>query len=335
MKRKLFLLIAISLLILFVVGCTQKTEKTNSDTLHIYTTIFPLEDFAKKIGGEYVKVESILPPGTDGHTFEPTTKVMTDIADSDAFIYSGSGIEGFADKVEEILKNSDVKIIKAAKGIELLANKEMHNHDHKDTSEDSHSHEGENGHTKDEGEGHVHGGNGGLSDPHVWIDPIRSIQLAENIKNALVELKPDKKDYFEENFQKLKEELQNLDKEFKELIEKAPRKEIIVAHAAYGYWEERYGIKQLSITGLSPTEEPSQKQLTKIIDQAKKYHLKYIIFEENVTPKIAEIIKNELKAKSLVLHNLETITEKDRNANEDYFSLMRKNLETLKTALSK
>ena len=71
--------------------------------LKIYTTLYPLEDFANKIGGEYVEVESIMPSGADAHTFEPTTKKMMMIAEADTFIYNGLGMEPFAEKMAEAL----------------------------------------------------------------------------------------------------------------------------------------------------------------------------------------------------------------------------------------
>ena len=108
---------------------------------------------------------------------------------------------------------------------------------------------------------------------------------------------------------------------------------MIVSHAAYGYWEEVYGIHQIPVTGLSPSDEPSQKELEKIIKMANEKQIKYILFEQNVTPKVAEIIQKEINAEPLYLHNLESLTKEDRKNGEDYFSLMRKNLETLDKAL--
>ena len=66
---------------------------------------------------------------------------------------------------------------------------------------------------------------------------------------------------------------------------------------------------------------------------ANEKQIKYILFEQNVTPKVAEIIQKEINAEPLYLHNLESLTEKDRQNGEDYFSLMRKNIEALDKAL--
>ncbi|MBL3200442.1 adhesin, partial [Klebsiella pneumoniae] len=78
-------------------------------------------------------------------------------------------------------------------------------------------------------------------DPHVWLDPIRAIKMAENIKEALIQLKPDAKDDFEKNFNALKLKLESLDQEFRDIVTKAPKKTFVVSHSAYGYWEDVYG----------------------------------------------------------------------------------------------
>ena len=90
---------------------------------------------------------------------------------------------------------------------------------------------------------HDHGDN----DPHIWLDPILSITIAENIKNALVDLNPEGTETFEANFQQLKAQFEDLDQSFTNIVSKSDKKEILVSHAAYGYWEKRYGIKQISV----------------------------------------------------------------------------------------
>lgn len=149
--------------------------------------------------------------------------------------------------------------------------------------------------------------------------------MAENIKNALVQLKPENKEEFENNFSTLKTELEELDTEFTSMVSLSKTKTFIVSHAAYGYWEDSYGLKQIGISGLSPTDEPSQKQLNKIIDHVKENNLQYIFFEPNLTNKVAEAVKDETGTKALKLYNLESITDDNIKKNEDYFVIMKKN----------
>ncbi len=158
--------------------------------------------------------------------------------------------------------------------------------------------------------------------------------MAKNIKNSLSTLMPEHASEFESNFNQLKSELEKLDQEFKTTIASSKTKELLVSHDAYGYWEQRYGIETIAITGLSPTQEPTQKELQAILEESSEHNIHYIIFEQNVSPKVAKIIQEELGAQSLSLHNLEAITAENIKQKDDYFSIMRKNLETIKAALN-
>ncbi|MGD6856478.1 metal ABC transporter solute-binding protein, Zn/Mn family [Bacillus infantis] len=363
----------------------KSAKKNTGEKLQVFTTIFPLQDFAKKIGGDEVVVKSIYPPNIDAHSYEPDIKTMTNIADADLFIYTGAGVEGFAEKAEKTLQGEKVKIVKAAEGIELLKTADEHSHegeghsheeeDHEhseeghshegedqdhsekghsheeedhdhseeghshegedhDHSEEGHSHEGEDHEHSEEGHSHDDGHHHGDHDPHVWLDPSKAITLAENIKNSLAELKPEAKEQFEKNFNTLKDQLTSLDTDFKQTIAESNTKYILVSHAAYGYWQERYGLEQIAIAGLSPTQEPSQKQLSRIIEESREHGLNYILFEQNVESRVAKVIQEEIGAESLTLHNLEAVTEDDIKNKEDYFSIMERNLETLETVLN-
>ncbi|KAB8129011.1 ZinT/AdcA family metal-binding protein [Gracilibacillus oryzae] len=303
-------------------------SENTQEELTLYTTVYPLKYFAEQIAGEEASVESILPAGSDAHNYEPTSAQMVDIAEADAFIYNGAGLETYAEKISEAIEAEDVKIVEASTGIDFLEH--SHDHSHGEEHSHDHEHEGEEGNHEDEHAGHDHGD----KDPHVWLDPIRSIQLAENIKESLIELRPESEESFNKNFEELKGNLEDLDKEFHDQLESLPGNQIIVSHAAYGYWEESYGIEQIPVSGLSPTNEPSQKGLQDIIEIAENHGLKYVFFEQNVTPKVTEVVREEIDAEPLRIHNLSVLTEEDINNNENYITLMKTNLEALTKALS-
>lgn len=319
MKKNIFFYFVILIITIFAIsGCSSGKEvnktKDGSNKLTIYTTIYPLQYFTERIGGNYVITKNIVPQGADAHSTDIRLKTMQMVSESDAFIYTGTGLEGYADAVTAALKKKDVLIVNASKNIKFIDSSEVE------------SSRAEEEHKDHENETDI--------DPHIWLDPIRSITVAENIKKSLIKLEPNNKKTFEENFESLKKELVNLDSNFKDLIKQSKRNTFLVSHSAYGYWEEAYGLKQIGISGLSPTNEPSQKQLKNIIDLALKNELKYIFFEPNVSNKIAEVVKNETGTKPLILQNLESITSENKKNNEDYFDVMRNNIEALRTALN-
>ncbi|MFD2682511.1 metal ABC transporter solute-binding protein, Zn/Mn family [Bacillus seohaeanensis] len=326
---------------------TKEGDAKDTEVLKVFTTLYPLQYFASAIGGDYIDVESIIPLGADAHTFEPTTKQMVEIAESDLFIYNGLEMEPYADAIAEAIKKEEVRLVEATRGIETISHSHGEGHSHEEEGheeEEQHVHEGEVGHGE-EAHAHEEAGNGeekhvheeghhhGDKDPHIWLDPYKSITLAKNIKNGLVELMPQHQKEFEENFVDLKKNLERLDEDFHKVIGDKVDPKIIVSHAAYGYWEESYGLKQIAVSGLSPSDEPSQAELLEIIEVAKANDIQYVIFEQNVTTKVAEVIRKEINAEPLRLHNLSVLTEEDSKNGDDYFSIMNKNLETLKQAL--
>ncbi|KKK36215.1 adhesin [Mesobacillus campisalis] len=356
MKKKLLILL-ILVLGTALAGCSEgneaeenKNKNTNPEMIQVYTTVYPLQYFTEAIGEDYVQVESIYPPGADEHTFEPSQKDMIKMADSDLFIYIGLGLEGFVEKAKNTLKNEQVAMLAAGEHIQFDDTEEAAGDEHSEDehaqgedehAEDEHAHgedehaEDEHAHGEDEPAEDEHGHHHGDTDPHVWLDPLYSKQLAEAIKDQLIEMVPSQRNRFEQNFQELAKQLDELHADFDQTIKNARHHEVIVAHSAYGYWEERYGMKQLSISGLSTTNEPSQKELQTLISHGKEEGLKYVLFEQNFESRLAETVQKELGADALYLHNLSVLTNDDIANEETYFTLMQKNLETLDTALNK
>lgn len=288
---------------IFITTACQNIHEENNK---VFTTIYPIQFIVDEIGGDTIEAESVYPPGVDAHTYEPSSKTMTSIAKGKAFIYLGAGMESFAETAANSLENQDVQLIELAQLDESLFSSTHHHSD----------------------DGHHHGD----KDPHIWLDPLRMIQMGELIKNELIHIFPSHKDTFTANFKTFSANMKELDEDFSRTMQAKSNKKILVAHAAYGYWEERYGLEQLSISGLSTNDTPSQKDLTRIVELAKKNNLQYVIFEQAGTDKVADIIREQINGDALYIHNLESLTEKDINNGDDYISLMKQNLKTLDKA---
>ncbi|GKV66930.1 MULTISPECIES: metal ABC transporter solute-binding protein, Zn/Mn family [unclassified Sporosarcina] len=319
--RYLFLAAAI---LLALSGCSNKatneTESASSEKLRVYTTVYPLQYFTERIGGDLVDVQSIYPPGTDEHVFEPTQKDMMSLSKADLFFYIGLGLEGFVQKTEKTLQNEPVHFVPVADAIDPEELEAGHSHEH-----------GHEGHSEEE-EAHSEEEESAV-DPHVWISPFLSTLLAEKIKDELSDELPEHAAQFEENFSVLYDELEALDRQYKTMADESPNKTFFVSHAAFGYLANTYGLQQLAVSGLDSQNEPSQKQLAGLVKEAKEKDIHYILFEQNVSSKLAEVIQKELNAETLTLHNLSVLTDEDIKNKEDYFSLMERNLQVLEKAL--
>lgn len=296
-------------------------EEESKDQIKITTTVFPIASFAKQIGGDHVSVNSIYPPGTDIHTFEPSQKDMIEYSKSDLFFYTSDDLDTMTTNITKSIKK-DVEVVAVAKDISkenILA----HNHDH---GHEGHDHATEEKHNH---EGHNHGEN----DPHVWLDPIHSITMAKAIKDELVKHDESNKEEYEENFKELKEELTKIDEKLHTVTESAKHQEVYISHESIGYLADHYGFEQVGVSGLN-NEEPTQKDIINVVKKIKKDGAKHILVEQNVSSKTVDMIKEQTKVEPVEFHNLSTLTkEEETEDNITYQSIMQKNIDALKKAM--
>lgn len=317
-----------------IAGCgktdtpTSATAADRTGKLTVYTSLYPLEYAAERIGGEFAEVKNIVPAGVEPHDFEPTAKDIVSVANASVFIYNGSGFEPWVEKTVEGIDKHKVAVVNATEGLTLLkAGAEEHHEGEATTTDngsaaasaDSHAHDLEHAH--------------GEFDPHVWLDPALFKAQAEKVKNAFVQADKTHRAEYEKNYLALAADLDALDKEFQAMAEKAPRKDFLVSHKAFGYLAHKYGLKQEAISGISPEDEPSPGELKKLVDHVKEEQIHYVLFETLASPKVAEVIARETGAKTATLNPLEGLTEDEQKAGKNYLSIMRENLETLRTVL--
>lgn len=299
-------------------GCGNGEDLYMEGKVNIVTSFYPLYDFAVKIGGAHVQVYNLIPTGVEPHDWTPKAKDMKNIIQADMFIYNGAGFEGW---VHNFLGSLDADngpmIVEASRGVELIHTQ----HDH-DEQSDEHDHDHDN-------EGHHHSD----IDPHTWLSPKQAQVIAANVKNALVQVDPDHASEFEANYKTVQEQLQRIDDQLNMITEHASRRTIFVSHESFGYLARDYGLKQVGIMGLSPDAEPTPQRLKEIRKLAEEQDVKYILFEELTTPKLAETIAKSLGIGTLILNPIEGLTDEQQQAGEDYFSIMKQNLSTLEQAL--
>ena len=161
-------------------------------------------------------------------------------------------------------------------------------------------------------------------DPHVWLDPARFADMVTAIGRELgrVEAAAD-----------LETRLRTLDEEMRDGLESCERRQIVTSHAAFGYLAQRYGLEQIALTGLAPEAEPSPGDVVALVDEVAASGATTVFFETLVSPKLARAVARESGATTAVLNPLEGLTEDEVAAGEDYFSLMRANLDALREAL--
>ncbi|MDD7770795.1 metal ABC transporter substrate-binding protein [Suipraeoptans intestinalis] len=328
MKRGKALGILVLAASVILCGC-GKAKGESKDTsgkekkIKVVTSFYPMYDFATKVAGDKAEVVNLVPAGTEPHDWEPTTSDLKELEEADVFVYNGAGMEEWAEDVLESLENKKLVVVEASKGVELLKG-EAHHHE----EEGEHSEEEEDSTESETGEAEEE-----HYDPHVWLNPLYAGMEMEQIKEGLIRADSANKSSYEENCSKYKEKLEQLDQTYKEALTNVSRRDLVTAHEAFGYLCQAYGLNQVGIEGLSPDSEPDLERMHEIVTFAKENHVTTIFFEELVSPKVAKTIAEELGAKTAVLNPVEGLTQEQMDAGEDYFSIMKTNLEELKKAL--
>ncbi|VVA43981.1 High-affinity zinc uptake system binding-protein ZnuA [Candidatus Roizmanbacteria bacterium] len=298
--NKYLLGLALVLLLAVFMYRSRNQVMVKNDNVQVVTSFYPLYFFASEIGGGKADVRNITPAGAEPHDYEPTTQDIVSIEKSKLLILNGSQLEAWGDKVKDNLQNKSVEIISVG---DDLASQQI----------------------EEEGKK--------IRDPHVWLSPPLAKKEIENILKGYLKVDPSNKLYYESNTKKLKSQLAELDDSYKQGLKNCIQRNFVTSHAAFGYLAKAYDLKQIPISGLSPEEEPSSKQLIEVSKFAKDNNVKYIFFESLVSPKLSETVANEIGAKTLVLDPIEGISDSDMKSGKNYLSVMNNNLKNLKIAL--
>jgi zinc transport system substrate-binding protein len=168
------------------------------------------------------------------------------------------------------------------------------------------------------------GEEGASADPHVWLDPSRLARIATAVGAAL---------HRRQAAQEVAGDLRTLDREYRHGLADCRRREIVTSHAAFGYLADRYGLRQVALTGLSPEVEPGPRDVERLVEEVRRTGATTVFSETLVSSRLADTIAREAGAATGVLDPIEGLTKDEVDAGEDYASRMRWNLATLRKAL--
>ena len=270
--------------LLIAIVCGGCTSRRPADGEPLYVSILPLRSLVQGIVGDDFDIEVLVPPGASPETFEPTPRQFVGL--NKARMVFNVGLIDFETtllaKVED-----QAKVVNLSRGIELIAGTCSH---------------GSHGHT------HTHG-----IDPHVWTSPRALQKMAENAYEAIRKAYPDSVKY-ETNYRLLQQELKALDERTAARIAASDVEYFIIYHPALTYYARDYGLRQIAIE--ADGKEPSAKQLTQLIRQAREDGVRRILYQSQFPASAVEVIARDIDAEYAevdplredVIANIEEIT---------------------------
>jgi zinc transport system substrate-binding protein len=327
-------LLALPLTAALLAGCSSEPAGTDTaaaasdetvEQLDVVTALYPYQWVLERVGGDAVAVRNLVPPGAEPHDLELSPQQVAAVSEADLVVYS----RGFTPALDEaVTQQAPDRAVDVLDLVEVRAYEDEHaegEHAEGEHAEDEHAEDEHAGEEKSHGEeDHDHEG----EDPHVWLDPARLTTIASSLADALAERSPEQADGFRDRADALAADLQSLDEEYRAGLASCERQDVVVSHDAFGYLTDRYGLRQLAVSGLSPEAEPSPRRLAEVAATARERGVTTIFFEELVSPRVAESLAREVGATAEVLSPLEGGPQEG-----DYLTAMRANLDALRTAL--
>lgn len=298
MKKKL--IIMFFAFILFVSGCTNEQNHEDNGKLKIVTSFFPPYDLVSKIGGDRIEVVNLTKTG-NAHSFEPSIVDMENISKADLLVINGAGFEGWVNQI--IASQGNLKVLNLSENLDLINTESL---DYVSQSEDS-----------------------GQYDPHTWLSPKNARKMLELVRDKLVELDSKNSDYYNENYTKFNEQFEDLINEYNTQLSKFEGRKFVPPHAAFNYVTLNYDIEQVAIEGMNSVSEPNASRMKEVIDEMVEKGISTVFYEYGQSDKIAQSIASEIDGNVLPITTLETISQEDIDAGNDYISLLRMNLENL------
>ena len=248
-----------------------ESQQDNKEVLDLTVSIDPQKYFVKKIGGDRVKVNVLVPAGVEPHTYEPKPQQLRSLSVAEAYIIVGgdSFEKAWIPRIKSTNKN--LEIIDSGRGVSRIKIAEGHHHHNLDRSAEKHEK---------------------TVDPHIWLSPKLVKIQAENIYAGLIELDPENKSKYQQNLQAFIAELDRLDKEIEENLAGIENRKFIVFHPAWSYFAREYDLEQIPIE--VEGTEPSAAELKELIEEAKEENIKIIFVEPQFSQRSAEIIAKEI-----------------------------------------
>jgi ABC-type Zn uptake system ZnuABC Zn-binding protein ZnuA len=278
-------------------AATNASRSSGSDVL-ASTTI--LADVTRNIAGDRLTVESLLPVGSDPHSYQPVPQDVTRISRSRVLVVNGAEYEHF---LEALIASAggERTLIEAATGLPLRT---------------------------DAGE------QPGV-DPHLWLDPTNVIIYVENIRDGLIGFDPGGSRVYRSNAEAYIEELRELDAWIDEQVAQIePQRRVLVTnHEALGYFAERYGFTVIGtiLQSFSSDSSPSARQMADLIGQINQVQAPAIFLDAADNPSLARQIAEETGIEIVTDLHLESLTEGPPAAT--YIELMRHNVTRMVEAL--
>lgn len=297
-KRMLAVILVLSIALLSCGTCLA------DDVLNIVCTSFPCYDFARAVAGDRAKIQMLIKPGSEVHSFEPTPADVMSIAGCDLFIYIGGESDAWVEDILDSFGSAAPRTLRFFDCVEAMESE----HDHGEAGHDEHEY-----------------------DEHIWTSQANASAMVNALTDALRQIDAENADYYARNALAYNNEIGRLHAQILEIVENAARREMIFADRfPFLYFAREYNLEwKAAFPSCSSESEPSAKTIAELIDTVKSEGVPVIFTLELSSDKTAQAIAEETGAEVATFHSIQNVSDSDFAAGETYITLMQRNIEAL------
>jgi len=258
-----------------VSGSISAQPGAQGRAVRVVTGMAITQDLVRRVGGDHVEAFSIVPPGADPHTYQPTPRDIQALQGARLAVWNGLGLDETAADLVAEHGLPDLTVVVLSEGITPLAGDD-HDHDaepHEDEAADQHGHE------------HAAG------NPHLWLDPDYAVRYVERIRDALIEVDPANAETYRTNAATYVGEIKALDVWAKGEIATIPaeRRKLVTFHDAFPYFASHYGLDLVGVVLKSPGREPSAQEVAMLVTEMRQHQIPAVYAEPQFNARILEL----------------------------------------------
>ena len=298
-----FSALAMIALIFTACGGDESSSQTSTidDRLRVVTTVSPITSIVENVGGLRIRLEGVVPEGVNSHTFEATPSMAKLISQADLIILNGLFLEQPTLALAESNKKEEAVILSLG---EKTVSPEEWQFDF----------------SFPESAGHP--------SPHLWPDPNLGMRYAELVHEQLVAMDPENADYFSDNLNRFRTNVDDMDQAIRAAVATVPEssRKLLTYHDSWAYFAREYGMEVVGAVQPSNFSQPSVKEVAALIDQVKELDLPAVFGSEVFSSDVLEAIANDAGTKFVDDLADDDLPGKPGDLEHTYLGLIKQNM---------
>lgn len=259
-------LLVIGIIWLVLVG---ERRPVAADPPRVAVSVFPLYDVARRVAGDRLQVDLMLPPGRSPHDYEPSPAEAARVAKAQLVVVVGLGFDTWLERLARTVAGPEVTILALGPQIHPLPL------------------------IPELAGRHASRATAGAYDPHFWLDPLRMPPAIDAIAAAYARLDPGGTDHYRRQAAAVKQDVLTLHHQIASRASTWPKRPLVTLHRSLAYFADRYGLSIAAVIEAVPGLEPTAQDLAQIIETAKRTGTAAILAEPQLDPRPAQLVAEE------------------------------------------